>query len=90
MSSVEPVRVTSPIAMRATRAESASESLTIKGRRSRNRWFADSLLEGDGFELPVREHRDSRMRTHLLANHRVGVHVPVLIYRLRPWRREQQ
>jgi hypothetical protein len=22
----------------------------------RNRWFADSLLEGDGFELPVREH----------------------------------
>ena len=84
MSSVEPVRVTSPIAMRATRAESASESLTIKGRRSRNRWFADSLLEGDGFELPVREHRDSRMRTHLVVNHRVAVHVPVLIYRLRP------
>jgi len=23
----------------------------------RNRWFADSLLEGGGFELPVRGHR---------------------------------
>ena len=54
MSSVEPVRVTSPIAMRATRAESASESLTIKGRRSRNRWFADSLLEGGDSNLQYR------------------------------------
>src|SRR6516225_1905135 len=44
----------------------------------------DCLLEGDGFELPVREHRDSRMRTHLVVNHRAAVHVPVLIYRLRP------
>ena len=55
MSSVEPVRVTSPIAMRATRAESASESLTIKGRRSRNRRFADSLLEGNDSNLRFRE-----------------------------------
>jgi hypothetical protein len=60
----------------------------LKSRR--NRWFVDSPLEGDGFELPVREHRDSRMRTHLVVNHRVAVHVPVLIYRLRPRRREQQ
>ena len=30
------------------------------------------------------------MRTHLVVNHRVAVHVPVLIYRLRPRRREQQ
>src|SRR5215472_4135627 len=29
----------------------------IQKRRLRNRWFADSLLEGDGFELPIREHR---------------------------------
>ena len=43
----------------------------------------DSLLEGDGFELPVREHRDSRMCTHLVVNHRVAVHVPVLICRFR-------
>ena len=54
------------------------------------RFAHDSPLEGDGFELPVREHRDSRMRTHLVVNHRVAVHVPVLIYRLRPRRREQQ
>ena len=39
---------------------------------------------GDGFELLVREHRDSRMCTHLVVNHRAAVHVPVLIYRLRP------
>ena len=55
-----------------------------------SRFAADSMLEGEGFELPVREHRDSRMRTHLVVNHRVAVHVPVLIYRLRPRRREQQ
>jgi hypothetical protein len=55
-----------------------------------SRFAADSMLEGDGFELPVREHRDSRMRTHLVVNHRVAVHVPVLIYRLRPRSREQQ
>jgi hypothetical protein len=54
------------------------------------RFAPDSPLEGDGFELPLREHRDSRMRTHLVVNHRVAVHVPVLIYRLRPRRREQQ
>src|SRR6516162_10987618 len=53
-------------------------------RVKRNRWFVDSPLEGDGFELPVREHRDSRMCTHLVVNHRVAVHVPVLICRLRP------
>ena len=35
-----------------TTAASANH-LPIKGTRSRNRWFADSLLEGDGFELPV-------------------------------------
>ena len=39
---------------------------------------------GDGFELLVREHRDSRMCTHLVVDHRAAVHVPVLIYRLRP------
>src|SRR6516164_3904083 len=50
----------------------------------------DSLLEGDGFELPVREHRDSRMCTHLVVKHRVAVDVPVLRYQLRPRRREQQ
>src|SRR6201982_4236512 len=27
------------------------------GNRERNRKFVDSPLEGDGFELPVREHR---------------------------------
>ena len=48
------------------------------------RFATDSPLEGDGFELPVREHRDSRMCTHLVVTHRVAVHVPVLICRLRP------
>jgi hypothetical protein len=30
------------------------------------------------------------MRTPLVVNHRVAVHVPILIYRLRPRSREQQ
>jgi len=53
-------------------------------RVKRNRKFVDSPLEGDGFELPVREHCDSRMCTHFVVNHRVAAHVPVLICRLRP------
>src|SRR6516162_10900470 len=53
-------------------------------RVKRNRKFVDSPLEGDGFELPVREHRDSRMCTHFVVNHRVAAHVPVLICRSAP------
>jgi hypothetical protein len=62
----------------------STDALSGRSRDMRNRKFADSSLEGDGFELPVREHRDCRMRTHLVVNHRVAVHVPVPIYRLRP------
>jgi hypothetical protein len=71
----------------AARRLRASFGERIRRRLERNRKLVDSLLEGDGFELAVREHRDTRMRSHLVVNHRVAAHVPVLAL---PWRREQQ
>ena len=47
-----------------TTAASANH-LPIKGTRSRNRWFADSLLEGDGFELPVPRAMQARLEAKI-------------------------
>ena len=34
-------------------------------RRERNRWFADSPLEGDGFELPVPRAMQARLEAKI-------------------------
>src|SRR6516165_6258129 len=64
-----------------TTAASANH-LPIKGTRSRNRWFADTLLEGDGFELPVPRAMQARLEAKIAG---FGCMSPPIICGCRRW-----